>query len=140
MFTEQLEDSHEHKQAVRIVCNMYLRMRMHSDNDRCFYCNYMRNTKLVAKWLLPEETIKTYSWIDHEAPDVCSSCYYNFGTTPGGRLREGCFRCQNARDAISGYEIQQLSQILCIGYKMIEYYFSLAILERGEQDAAASRT
>lgn len=124
----QLTDEEQYAVGVRVVCAMYVRMRRHKDIDKNFYTRSMRNTILVAEWLLPESISANIPRNGELSPDVCSSCHNIFGETVGGRLRESCHICQSTRDSISGYELQELCRHLRMSWHQIELHLIHAIL------------
>lgn len=138
---QELDEQAQHAAACYIIAALYIRYRNTADplreDSNNMYVNYMRRTKLLAQWLLPE-TLREASregysgtvdsrWYSSVSSDVCSSCFYYFGETEGGRLRYGCHHCRNCRDAIGGYDVQQLTGILRIGYNELEALFAAII-------------
>lgn len=123
--TSEAQPISSHEKVLRVFFIGYMR------HKKLMYINYMEKAQIWASFLgvqkdelLAEEMDFLDAFPRVSSHDICRRCACSFGTTFGGRLRDGCANCTvgwHPRE-VSDYEVQQLCKILGISYGWTEIF------------------
>lgn len=117
-----ISDGPTYAASIRVFVNGYI------SHKTFMYINYMEKAKLWASFLeFPAENFTDFSDLPQlSAPDICRRCKFRFAETAGGRLRDYCYNCTIGwpEDAVSNYEVTELSKIIGICHDWMEIFFA----------------
>lgn len=106
-----------------LIASMFCRMPVFPE------IGYINQLDLLADWIFDENLKDNFHIPGTPGADICGTCRTYFGITLGGRVRAGCYICQDTRGNFA-YSIGRLANRLGLSEQEVELAFSRAMFTR----------
>jgi len=124
----------------RIGIELWLKYQHTDQEETAPNVSYIDALVLLVSWMLEGIEYERRFYIPAAvAPDICATCCACYGSAIGGRVRAGCYVCQDTRGDLY-YPISYLAQKLALSDQEVEFVFAKVLRKSSSIKIHASKS